>query len=106
MPATSSTPIEPKGQAPGTVSIIFGALSILLAIVPFVGLVLSAVGLVISAIQFRQYGTTREGYKVVTTAGWKNIAVRARVGFILSIIGLLLSPLGLFTGILAFIFNS
>jgi len=105
MPPLSSTPIEPKGKTPGTISVILGGLSILLAIVPFVGLILSAIGLVTSAIQFRQYGTTTEGYKVVTTVGWKKIAIQARVGFILSIIGLLLSPLGLFTGILAFIFN-
>ena len=105
MPVTSPTLIEPKGKTPGTISVILGGLSILLAIVPFVGLVLSAIGLVVSAIQFRQYGTTTEGYKVVTTVGWKQIAIQARVGFILSIIGLLLSPLGLFTGILAFIFN-
>jgi hypothetical protein len=106
MPANSPTPTAPKGQTTGTISLILGGLSILLAIVPFVGLVLSTVGLVISAIQFRQYGTTKEGYKVLATVGWKNVAIQARVGFILSIIGLLLSPIGLFTGILAFIFNS
>ena len=99
MATQTSTP--QTGRTAGIVSIVSSGLGIVLTLVPFVTSVLSIVGLIASLTQFRTVITTKDDTQVLAGRKWKNVAIQARIGLILSIIAFLLSPIGILIGVLA-----
>lgn len=99
MATQTSTP--QTGRTAGIVSIVSSGLGIVLTLVPFVTSVLSIIGLIASLTQFRTVITTKDDTQVLAGRKWKNVAIQARIGLILSIIAFLLSPIGILIGVLA-----
>jgi len=97
----TQTPTSQTGRTAGIVSIVSSGLGIVLTLVPFVTSVLSIIGLIASLTQFRTVITTKDDTQVLAGRKWKNVAIQARIGLILSIIAFLLSPIGILIGVLA-----
>ena len=98
---TTSSKTPKTGRTAGIVSIVSSGLGIVLTLVPFATSVLSIIGLIASLAQFRTVITTKDDTQVLAGRKWKNVAIQARIGLILSIIAFLLSPIGIFIGVLA-----